>query len=53
MAVNRNYAVDGNPDGVAYPNTTNQLIAGYGGVNGYPSGSTFKTVHDARRAGVR
>jgi membrane peptidoglycan carboxypeptidase len=42
MSVNRNYAVDGNPDGVAYPNTTNQLVAGYGGVNGYPSGSTFK-----------
>jgi membrane peptidoglycan carboxypeptidase len=42
MAVNRNYAVDSNPDGGAYPNTTNQLVAGYGGVNGYPSGSTFK-----------
>jgi membrane peptidoglycan carboxypeptidase len=42
MAVNRNYAVDANPDDVAYPNTTNQLIGGYGGVNGYPSGSTFK-----------
>jgi membrane peptidoglycan carboxypeptidase len=42
LAVNRNYAVDANPDGVAYPNTTNQLVAGYGGVNGYPSGSTFK-----------
>jgi membrane peptidoglycan carboxypeptidase len=42
MSVNRNYGVDDNPDGVAYPNTTNQLIAGYGGVNGYPSGSTFK-----------
>jgi membrane peptidoglycan carboxypeptidase len=42
MAVNRNYAVDANPGGVAYPNTTNQLVAGYGGVAGYPSGSTFK-----------
>jgi membrane peptidoglycan carboxypeptidase len=42
LAVNRNYSVKANPDEVAYPNTTNQLVAGYGGVNGYPSGSTFK-----------
>jgi membrane peptidoglycan carboxypeptidase len=42
MAVNRNYGVTANPDGVAYPNTTDQLVGGNGGVNGYPSGSTFK-----------
>jgi membrane peptidoglycan carboxypeptidase len=42
MAVNRDYDVTANPDGVAYPNTTDQLVGGNGGVNGYPSGSTFK-----------
>ena len=42
MAVNRNYGVTANPGDDAYPNTTDQLVGGNGGVNGYPSGSTFK-----------
>lgn len=42
MAVNRHYSLASNPHGHHYPNTVNQLIAGGGGVTGYPSGSTFK-----------
>ncbi|HKT03240.1 MAG TPA: transglycosylase domain-containing protein [Rugosimonospora sp.] len=42
LAVNRHYSLTPNAHGRNYPNTVNQLIAGGGGVNGYPSGSTFK-----------
>ncbi|MEN3304182.1 MAG: hypothetical protein V7603_384 [Micromonosporaceae bacterium] len=42
LAVNRHYSLAGNPGGRTYPNTVNQLVAGGGSVNGYPSGSTFK-----------
>jgi membrane peptidoglycan carboxypeptidase len=42
IAVNRHYSLDANPTGETYPNTVNQLVAGGGGVNGYPAGSTFK-----------
>jgi membrane peptidoglycan carboxypeptidase len=42
MAVNRSYGLDGNPGGSSYPNTVDQLVGGNDGINGYPSGSTFK-----------
>ncbi|GAA5197790.1 transglycosylase domain-containing protein [Rugosimonospora acidiphila] len=42
MAVNRHYSLDPNPGGVSYPNSTAQFIGGDGGIQGYPSGSTFK-----------
>jgi membrane peptidoglycan carboxypeptidase len=42
LAVNRHYRVDANPEGRTYPNSVGQLVAGGGGVNGYPAGSTFK-----------
>ncbi|GAA1812908.1 penicillin-binding protein [Planosporangium flavigriseum] len=52
MATNRNFSVDTsgnlpNPDKMkkgpgSFPNTTNPLIAGGGGVSGYQAGSTFK-----------
>jgi membrane peptidoglycan carboxypeptidase len=42
LAVNRHYSLAANPHGQPYPNTVNQLVAGGGGVTGYPSGSTFK-----------
>jgi membrane peptidoglycan carboxypeptidase len=42
MAVNRHYSLDANPNGQKYPNTVNNLVAGGGSVDGYPSGSTFK-----------
>ncbi|HEV7963418.1 MAG TPA: transglycosylase domain-containing protein [Actinoplanes sp.] len=52
MATNRNFSLDTtgnapNPDRSksgpgTFPNTTNPLIAGGGGVNGYQAGSTFK-----------
>jgi membrane peptidoglycan carboxypeptidase len=52
MATNRNFSLDTggnlpNPDRRksgpgTFPNTTNPLIAGGGGVNGYQAGSTFK-----------
>jgi len=41
--VNRHFSLSANPSGQnGYPNTTNQLIAGGGGINGYQAGSTFK-----------
>ncbi len=42
MAVNRRYSLDPNPAGRTYPNTVDQLVAGGGGIDGYPAGSTFK-----------
>ncbi|BCJ30675.1 transglycosylase domain-containing protein [Actinocatenispora sera] len=43
LAVNRHFSLAKNPDGQnGYPNTTAQLIAGGGGVDGYQAGSTFK-----------
>jgi membrane peptidoglycan carboxypeptidase len=42
LAVNRHYSLAANPDGHPYPNTVSQLVAGGNGVDGYPSGSTFK-----------
>jgi membrane peptidoglycan carboxypeptidase len=43
MAVNRHYSLSANPSGQnGYPNTTAQLVAGGGGVDGYQAGSTFK-----------
>jgi membrane peptidoglycan carboxypeptidase len=42
MAVNRHFSLAPNPRGRSYPNTVDQLVAGGGGVIGYPSGSTFK-----------
>jgi membrane peptidoglycan carboxypeptidase len=43
MSVNRHYSLAANPSGQdGYPNTTAQLIAGGGGVDGYQAGSTFK-----------
>jgi membrane peptidoglycan carboxypeptidase len=42
LAVNRYYSLAANPGGRPYPNTVDQLVAGGGGVDGYPSGSTFK-----------
>jgi membrane peptidoglycan carboxypeptidase len=42
LAVNRSYSLAANPGGRPYPNTVDQLVAGGGGVDGYPSGSTFK-----------
>ncbi len=42
LAVNRYYSLAANPGGHRYPNTVDQLVAGGGGVDGYPSGSTFK-----------
>jgi membrane peptidoglycan carboxypeptidase len=52
MATNRNFSLDisgnlPNPDKSkkgpgSFPNTTNPLVSGGGGVNGYQAGSTFK-----------
>jgi membrane peptidoglycan carboxypeptidase len=42
MAVNRHYGLAGNPRHGDRPNTVDQLVAGGGGVVGYPAGSTFK-----------
>jgi membrane peptidoglycan carboxypeptidase len=42
LAVNRHYSLTANPDDHPYPNTVSQLVAGGNGVDGYPSGSTFK-----------
>ncbi|GAA4214211.1 transglycosylase domain-containing protein [Actinocatenispora rupis] len=43
LAVNRHFSLAANPSGQnGYPNTTAQLVAGGGGVDGYQAGSTFK-----------
>ena len=43
LAVNRHFSLAANPAGQnGYPNTTAQLVAGGGGVDGYQAGSTFK-----------